>query len=105
MKVKYRKRLLDELIKSSDNPADFIRYVMALQKMSVEDVCRNIDLTTAHFYVVLSQCRHGRSIGLKVCAKIAQGLDIDPKILNRVISDYNMNKYLQTEENGIYEDT
>lgn len=59
MKVKYRKRLLDELIKSSDNPADFIRYVMALQNMSAEDVCKDINLTTGHFYVALSQCRHG----------------------------------------------
>lgn len=95
MKVKYRKRLLDELIKSSDNPADFIRYVMELQNMSVEDVCKDIGLTAAHFYVVLSQCRQGKSIELKVCAKIAKSLDIDPKILNRIISDYNMNKYLR----------
>lgn len=101
MKVKNKKRLLDELAKSSENPADFIKYVMGLQDMSVNDVCKNTDITPTHLYVALHQCKHGQSIGIKVCAKIAKGLDIDPKILNRIISDYNMDKYLQAED-GIH---
>lgn len=51
-------------------------------------------MTSAHFYVAMNQIVKGQNIGTKVCAKIAQGLDIDPFILCRVVADYSMNKYL-----------
>ena len=105
MKLKNKKRLLDELARESDNPKDFINSVMALQGQTAKDLVQNIDMTVDHFYVAMSSISHGQSIGIKVCAKIAQGLDINPLILNRLVADYNMNMYLESLENGTNQNT
>lgn len=98
MKLKNKKRLLDELARSCASPKEFITYVMTLQGQTAADVIKDIDMTSAHFYVVMNTLSRGKSIGIKVCAKIAKGLDIDAHILNRLIADYSMNQYLNTVE-------
>ena len=95
MKLKNKKELLEELARETTSPKEFIYAVMALQKQSAEDVVKNVDMTVAHFYVTMSQITKGQSISTKTCAKIAQGLDISPLILNRIVADYNMNNYLK----------
>lgn len=100
MKVKNKARLLKELAKESKTPREFIEYVMALQNQTPEDVVKDIDMTLAHFYVAMSTIAHGANIGVKVCVKISKGLDIDPAILNRLIADYNLEKYLKKQEHG-----
>jgi hypothetical protein len=100
MKVKNKTRLLKELAKESKTPKEFIEYVMALQNQTPEDVVKDIDMTIAHFYVVMCAMSHGANIGVKVCVKISKGLDIDPAILNRLVADYNLSKYLKKQENG-----
>lgn len=95
MKLKNKKRLLDELSKESKNPKEFIYSVMALQQQSAGDVVKDIDMTPAHFYVAMNQIEKGQVFGCKVCVKIAEGLDIDPTILNRLVADYNLKCYLE----------
>ena len=95
MKLKNKKRLLNELVRESESPKEFIYSVMALQQQTGKDVVKDAGMTMQHFYVAMNNIARGASIGIKVCYKIAKGLDIDPIILNRVIADYNMNKYLK----------
>lgn len=99
MKLKNKKRLLSELAKESTSPREFIYNVMALQGQSAEDLVKDIEMTTAHFYVTMNQIARGGSIGVKVCAKISKGLDIDPFILNRLVAEYNLEKYLKASNN------
>mgnify|MGYP000249361804 CR=1 FL=1 len=102
MKLKNKKRLLQELARESSSPTDFIEWVMALQGQTVQDLCVKAGTTMAHYYVIKSQMKTGKSsIGPSLCTKLSRGLDIDPNILNRLIADYNMQKYLEKEENGI----
>lgn len=95
MKLKNKKRLLNELSKEATNPKEFIYAVMALQQQSAEDVVKNVDMTSAHFYVAMNQIGKGQGIGTKVCVKIAEGLDIDPFVLNRMIADHNLKCFLE----------
>lgn len=99
MKLKNKKRLLDELVRESESPKEFIYSVMALQRQTAKDVVKDADMTMEHFYVAMNNIAKGASIGVKVCCKIAKGLDINPIILNRVIADYNMNRYLKNGTN------
>lgn len=92
MKLKNKTRLLTEICKEADTPADFVRYVMALQGQKAEDVIRNIDMTAAHFYVALSSKSFGTAVSVKIC----QGLDIDPQLLCRKVADYNLKKFLNS---------
>ena len=101
MKLKNKKRLLDELARESENPKEFIRNIMALQQQTAESITQNIDMTPQHFYVMMSQFNNGQSIGVKTCVKIANGLDIDPITLYRVITDYSIRQYLNSLKNGI----
>ena len=93
MKCKNKLRLLKELAELSENPKDFIYYVMALQHQTAQDVIEKTEMTLAHFYVIMSQIEKGKGIGVKTCYKLSQGLDIDPTILNRVVADYNLKMY------------
>ena len=102
MKLKNKKRLLDELARESENPREFIQNIMALQNQTAESITKNIDMTPQHFYVVMNQFNSGQSIGVKTCVKIATGLDISPIILYRVITDYSIKQYLNSLENGIH---
>lgn len=101
MKLKNKKRLLDELARESENPKEFIRNIMALQQQTAESITQNIDMTPQHFYVMMSKFNNGQSIGVKTCVKIANGLDIDPITLYRVITDYSIRQYLNSLKNGI----
>ena len=93
MKLKNKARLLKELADSSDSPKDFIYYVMALQNQTAFDVAEKAGITPAHFYVAMSQVERGSGIGVQLCCKLSQGLDIDPYILNRIVADYNLKMY------------
>ncbi len=103
MKLKNKKRLLDELARESENPKEFIRGIMALQQQTAESITQNVDMTPQHFYVAMNQLNNGQSIGVKTCVKIANGLDISPIILYRVITDYSIKQYLNSLENGIHQ--
>ena len=97
MKLKNEKKLLDKLTKESANPKEFIYKVMALQGLSTKDLAQKSNITTTHFRVMMSHLLLGKeSIGIKTCVKIAKGLDIDPFLLNRIITDYSMGKYLKS---------
>lgn len=100
MKCKNRTRLLKELADASETPIEFIYGIMALQKQTAKDLCSKTNMTKDHFHVIINTLKNGGSIGVKTCAKIAQGLDIDPYILYRLISDYNMKNYLDKLNNG-----
>jgi hypothetical protein len=95
MKLKNKKRLLNELSKEVTSPKEFIYAVMTLQQQSVDDVVKDVGMTSAHFYVAMNQIEKGQGIGIKVCVKIAEGLDIDPAILNRIVADYNLKMFLE----------
>jgi hypothetical protein len=97
MKLKNKKRLLDELAKESENPKNFIYNVMALQQQAANDVAEKAGITTAHFYVAMNQISKGQSIGIKMCVKISNGLDIEPSILCRIVADYNLKCYLESQ--------
>ena len=100
MKLKNKKKLLNEISKEVDSPKEFIYAVMALQQQSAEDVCKNINMTREHFYVVMNQIEKGGGMGVKVCVKIAEGLDIDPVVLNRISADYNLKMFLKGKRKG-----
>lgn len=104
MKLKNKARLLNELARSVESPKEFIKSVMVLQGQSVNDLTESANMTSEHFYVMMSQVSHGQSIGVKVCVKIVRGLDIDPHILYRIIADYELNNYLNNLENGTNQD-
>lgn len=106
MKLKNKKRLLDELAKESENPKEFIQNVMALQHQTAENLTQNVSMTPQHFYVVMHQLSKGKSLGVETCTKIAQGLDINPITLYRVVADYCITQYLNSiENNGIHQNT
>lgn len=87
------------MTKGITNPKEFIYGVMALQTQTATDVISNIEMTAEHFYVVMNQLSQGQTIGVKTCAKIAKGLDIDPYILYRVVTDFEMTKHLEQNTN------
>lgn len=94
MKLKNKVRLLKELAANSENPKEFIYHCMALQNQTSEDIVRDIDMTSAHFYVAMNQIANGQFIGTKIIVNISRGLDIDPSILNTLVADYKLKKYL-----------
>ena len=101
MKLKNKTRLLNELAKEVENPKEFIRGVMALQNQDIDDFYAKSKITPQYFHVIMSQLRTGKqSIGTALCVKISRGLDINPFILNRIIGDYNLKRYLSKLENG-----
>lgn len=95
MKLKNKTRLLHELAKEASNPKDFIYYVMALQQQTAESLLKDIEMSAAHFYVLMGTLSKGAGISPKLCNMIAKGLDIDPLLLYRVISDHTMNTYME----------
>ena len=95
MKLKENKKLLNELVKASSNPREFIESVMALQGQTADDVMAKFGTSRSHFYVMMHNFTKGHSVSPKTCVRLAKGLDIDPLILNRIITDYSMNKYLE----------
>jgi hypothetical protein len=94
MKLKNKKRLLQELINASEGPKDFIYTVMTLQRQSANDVAEKAGITSAHFYVAMNQIEKGQSIGIKLCVGIANGLDIEPSILCKIVAEHNLKCYL-----------
>lgn len=94
MELKNKKRLLKELIDASEDPKDFIYNVMTLQKQTANDVAEKAGITAAHFYVAMNQICSGQSIGIKLCVGIANGLNIEPSILCRIVADHNLKCYL-----------
>lgn len=94
MKCKENKRLLNELVKTIENPKEFIYGIMALQKQTAEDVASAAGISPIHFYVTMSQLDSGRSIGPKICIGISKGLDIDPWILYQVVKKHELKCYL-----------
>lgn len=95
MKLKNKKKLLNEISKEVDSPKEFIYAVMALQQQTADDVAEKAGITATHFYVAMSQISKGQSIGIKMCVKISNGLDIEPSILCRMVADYNLKCYLE----------
>lgn len=99
MKIKGKRRLLQELARECENPKEFIYGIMALQNQKGEDVARAANMTIEHFYVFIGQIAKGKKgISPKLCIRISKGLDIDPYILNRVIGDFNIKTYLQEHQ-------
>lgn len=95
MKLKNKIRLLNELAKETSNPKEFIYACMALQNMSGGDLAKRMNMTSANFYVKMSQFESGSySITIKTIIDISKGLDIPPAILNTIVANYNLNKYL-----------
>lgn len=101
MILKDRKKLLEELASGVNNPKEFIYGCMSLQSLTPEVFSKRADMTRTHFHVAINQLVNNGAIGIKTIVKISNGLDIDPKILNRVVADYKLNKYL----NGINQNT
>ena len=95
MKLKSNKKLLKELANASENPKNFIYNVMALQQQTANDVAEKAGVTAAHFYVAMNQISKGQGIGIKMCVRISNGLDIEPSILCRMVADYNLKCYLE----------
>lgn len=96
MKIKDKVRLLNELAKSVENPKEFIYCIMGLQHQQAADVVNSIDMEVSHFYVCISDLNKGKTINHKTCIELAKGLDIDPIILNSVISKFALKKYMET---------
>ena len=105
MKLKNKTKLLNELAKESKNPADFIRYVMSIQDQKMSTIVEEMRMTQDHFYVCLSNIRHGKSLTPKNIVDIANGLDIEPFILNRLFADHVLKEYLKRANNGINQNT
>ena len=102
MKLKNKTRFLNELARVSENPKDFIYACMALQNLTAFTLAERMDMTHQNFYVKMSQIGNGTcSLLPRTIVDISKGLDIPPEILNRVIADYTLNKYL----NGINQNT
>lgn len=99
MKIKGKRKLLQELARECENPREFIYGIMALQNQKVEDVARGADMTIKHFHVFIGRISKGKNgISPKLCIKLSRGLDIDPYILNRVIGDFNIKTHLQEQQ-------
>ena len=99
MKIRGKRKLLQELARECENPKEFIYSIMALQNQKGEDVAKGADMTIEHFYVFIGQIAKGKiGISPKLCIKLSKGLDIDPYILNRVIGDFNIKTHLQEQQ-------
>ena len=95
MKLKNKKKLLQELANASEDPKNFIYGVMSLQHQTASEIAQAAEITTAHFYVAMSQIEKGQSIGIKLCVGIANGLDIEPSILCKIVAEHNLKCYLK----------
>lgn len=101
MIIQNKKRLIKEVANSCDNPWEFIKILMALQNLNIEDVSEVCGLSTAHLYVIASDLKRGHSITIRTCEKVAKGINVDPYILNRVVADHAMKMHLMSlEETG-----
>jgi hypothetical protein len=98
MKIQNKKRLIKEIANNCDNPWEFIRILMAMQNLNIDDVSEVCGLSTEHLYVMASGLRKGHGITVSTCEKVAKGINVDPYVLNRVVADHAMKMHLMSLE-------
>lgn len=96
MKVNKSKRLITELVRCSENPREFIYGIMALQNQRVNDLTAKMNMTSDHFYVVMGNLKKGATLHPKGIVDLANGLDIDPFVLNTFVHSYALKVYLES---------
>ena len=97
MKVKNSKRLINELVRCSENPREFVYGIMALQNQSATDLAERMNMTQAHFYVTMNGFKKGNTVMPKTIVDLANGLDIDPFVLNSFVHSYALKVYLEKQ--------
>ena len=88
--------LLNDLAKDIRNPKEFLRCVMVLQNQTLEQVWSDAGITREHYYVLLYDLKNGKRLTPETCTKIARALHISPRILYKVITDWEMCNYLKS---------
>ena len=96
MKVKNSKRLINELVRCSENPREFVYGIMALQNQSATDLAARMNMTSAHFYVIMNALKKGLTVTPKNMVDLANGLDIDPYVLNTFVHNHALKVYLES---------
>ena len=100
MKVKSSKRLINELVRCSENPREFVYGIMALQNQTATDLAARMNMTSTHFYVTMNGLKKGNTVLPKTIVDIANGLDIDPFVLNSFVHNHALKVYLENQKSG-----
>ena len=86
-----------QLEKACETPAQFIRAAMSLRHENVATLAKKLQTSKAYVGTLRSESYEPPS--LAACYKIANALNLDPYILNKVCQDYKMKKYIEKENN------
>ena len=94
--------ILAAVIKDSVDPVDFIERIGAMQGLkTTKDIARKIGITTEHLCVIKHNIKRTAQIpSLKLCHKIANGLDIELSLLWFTLCNYKLDMFIkQTLQN------
>lgn len=92
---------IERIAESSNNPAEFITGIVRLKNMTLKQAAESIGMEYKHLMVVLSYVRSGKqSVSTRLQYKMAKGLDIDPYLMAKVWSEWDMKRIIKQESNG-----
>ena len=90
-------KVWSQLAKACETPAQYIRAVMSLRHENTVTLASKLQTSKAYVRALRSESYEPPS--LAACYKIANALNLDPYILNKVCQDYKMKKYIEKENN------
>lgn len=92
---------IERIAESSNDPAEFITGIARLKNMTLKQVAESIGMDYRHLVVVLSFVRSEKqSVSTRLQYKMAKGLDIDPYLMAKVWSEWDMKRIIKQESNG-----
>ena len=92
MEPRKNSKLIKVLAEISDSPGQFIRTLCCIKDLSSAKLAKLLGTSEAYIIMVWN---NKSGLGSKATIKFANALSIDPYLLGRLVSDYNIEQCLK----------